>query len=94
MSFFLIENCPKGIIKIKNKERGAVGFFVQIVHSLKQQLVVEIDKSVLSFVALLKGELGSALWEAPQWLQGTHDYLSHSQVMDAFQVHCQLAHHA
>ena len=64
MTFFLIENGPKGIIKIKNKKRGAVGLFVQIVYSLNQQLVVEINKGVFSFVALLKGELGGALKEA------------------------------
>lgn len=94
MSFFLIENGPKGIIKIKNNDRGAVGFFVQIVHSLNQQLVVEINKGVFSCIALLKGELGGALREASQWLQGTHGYFPHSQAMDAFQVHRKLTHNA
>lgn len=92
MSLFLIENVPKGIVHVKNEERGAVGFFVEIVHCLSQELVMETNEGVFTFVALLKGELGSASREAPQWLQCTRRYFPHSQVMDAFQVHLHLVH--
>lgn len=70
ISFIPIENCPKSIIKIKNKEGrrvGRVDLLVQDVYNLRQEQVMEINEGVVSFVAVLKEEWGGVSREATQW---------------------------
>lgn len=94
MRLFLIDNGPKGIINIDNKERVGFGLFVQFMYGLNQQHVVEINKFVISFIAVCKGGTGGSEREAPQWFKGSHRYFSHSKVIDAFHVHRKLTHNA
>ncbi|KAK8638925.1 hypothetical protein V6N13_137333 [Hibiscus sabdariffa] len=91
MTLCLIENGPKCIVNVENKERSGVGLVVEIGDRLKQQLVVEINQGVLSLFALLKGGRSGVCRKTPQWWKRTHRYFPHSQAMYTSQVHSKLA---